>query len=494
MSDSGTDCGEGEELLLDNSSSPKALCDELSAIVIDDGQSHNGSQSLKPDSSGRQRHNSLCSPSRKRPDKRRRSRSLHMNKSNESLYEKKPPQKKFVSLAEAMYKFERSTPERFHTRPVIDGSQRWQGSQINPSYKKLRCTVPQSPNFISHLRVRPVTYPSKEEREEAELQQMQKYIFKAAPLKADILKEPQLLKKVEPKPVTKPSPFNLTEVKKLTGGAKLADTSQMLHTKMNTLPDEKHPVEPDEHNTVHPVWEKKVAEVIINNDIEQKGVKKATPTKRVTVIAPFTFEERDKIRQQQKEEKIRQFLEEEKRAREFHAKPIPKSVKCSVSQLEVKSHSPTQPEPFHLYTEERRRLHEEAQKAKLEEERRAAAEAARFKARPPVVLLKKPFEPVKPHRVLKEITDVCLNTEIRSKERERFEMKMKEKEVLMEERRRQLKEEQEREEEEERARLRREAIHKAQPIPKYAPIVVTKSTKELTIPESPFSRTKTNKQ
>ncbi|XP_049853576.1 targeting protein for Xklp2-like isoform X3 [Schistocerca gregaria] len=454
MSDSGTDCGEGEEVLLDNSSSPKALCDELSAIVIDDGQPHNGSQSLKPDSSGRQRHNSLCSPSRKRPDKRRRSRSLHMNKSNESLYEKKPPQKKFVSMAEAMYKFERSTPERFHTRPVIDGSQRWQGSQINPSYKKLRCTVPQSPNFTSHLRVRPVTYPSKEEREEAELQQMQKYIFKAAPLKADILKEPQLLKKVEPKPVTKPSPFNLTEVKKL----------------------------------------KKVAEVIINNDIEQKGVKKATPTKRVTVIAPFTFEERDKIRQQQKEEKIRQFLEEEKRAREFHAKPIPKSVKCSVSQLELKSHSPTQPEPFHLYTEERRRLHEEAQKAKLEEERRAAAEAARFKARPPVVLLKKPFEPVKPHRVLKEITDVCLNTEIRSKERERFEMKMKEKEVLMEERRRQLKEEQEREEEEERARLRREAIHKAQPIPKYAPIVVSKSTKELTIPESPFSRTKANKQ
>ncbi|XP_049801179.1 targeting protein for Xklp2-like isoform X3 [Schistocerca nitens] len=385
MSDSGTDCGEGEEVLLDNSSSPKALCDELSAIVIDDGQSHNGSQSLKPDSSGRQRHNSVCSPSRKRPDKRRRSRSLHMNKSNESLYEKKPPQKKFVSMAEAMYKFERSTPERFHTRPVIDGSQRWQGSQINPSYKKLRCTVPQSPNFTSHLRVRPVTYPSKEEREEAELQQMQKYIFKAAPLKADILKEPQLLKKVEPKPVTKPSPFNLTEVKKLTGGAKLADTSQTVHTKMNTLPDEKQPIESDEHNTIHPAWE-------------------------------------------------------------------------------------------------------------LEEERRAAAEAARFKARPPVVLLKKPFEPVKPHRVLKEITDVCLNTEIRSKERERFEMKMKEKEVLVEEHRRQLKEEQEREEEEERARLRREAIHKAQPIPKYAPIVVSKSTKELTIPESPFSRTKSNKQ
>ncbi|XP_047107353.1 targeting protein for Xklp2 homolog isoform X2 [Schistocerca piceifrons] len=451
MSDSGVDCVEGERVHLGNFSSPKVLCEELSSIATD-GQLPDGFQLLKPESSGRQRHNSLCSPSRKHPDQRRRSRSVQLDKSNDLHFEKKSLQKKFVSTAEAMYKFQRSTPERFHTKPVIDGSQRWQASQVNPSYKKLRCTVPQSPNFTSHLRVRPVTYPSKEEREEAELQQMQKYIFKAAPLKADILKEPQLPKKVDPKPVTKPSPFQLTEVKKF----------------------------------------KKVAEAVANKDMEQKGVKKATPIKRVTVPAPFTFEERDRIRQQQKEEKIRQVLEEEKRAREFRANPIPKSVKCSVSQSELKSHPPTQPEPFHLYTEERRVQHEEALKAKLEEDRRAA-EVTQFKARPPVVLMKKPFEPVKPHRVFKEITAICLNTDIRSKERERFEMKIKEKEMLMEECRRQLKEEQEREEEEEKARLRREAIHKAQPISKYAPVVVAKSTKELTVPESPFSRTKTHK-
>ncbi|XP_049950885.1 targeting protein for Xklp2 homolog isoform X1 [Schistocerca serialis cubense] len=440
-----------ERVHLGNFSSPKVLCDELSSIATD-GQLPDGFQLLKPESSGRQRHSSLCSPSRKHPDQRRRSRSVQLDKSNDLHFEKKSLQKKFVSTAEAMYKFQRSTPERFHTKPVIDGSQRWQASQVNPSYKKLRCTVPQSPNFTSHLRVRPVTYLSKEEREEAELQQMQKYIFKAAPLKADILKEPQLPKKVDPKPVTKPSPFQLTEVKKF----------------------------------------KKVAEAVANKDMEQKGVKKATPIKRVTVPAPFTFEERDRIRQQQKEEKIRQVLEEEKRAREFRANPIPKSVKCSVSQSELKSHPPTQPEPFHLYTEERRVQHEEALKAKLEEDRRAA-EVTQFKARPPVVLMKKPFEPVKPHRVFKEITAICLNTDIRSKERERFEMKIKEKEMLMEECRRQLKEEQEREEEEEKARLRREAIHKAQPISKYAPVVVAKSTKELTVPESPFSRTKTHK-
>ncbi|XP_049950886.1 targeting protein for Xklp2 homolog isoform X2 [Schistocerca serialis cubense] len=451
MSDSGVDCVEGERVHLGNFSSPKVLCDELSSIATD-GQLPDGFQLLKPESSGRQRHSSLCSPSRKHPDQRRRSRSVQLDKSNDLHFEKKSLQKKFVSTAEAMYKFQRSTPERFHTKPVIDGSQRWQASQVNPSYKKLRCTVPQSPNFTSHLRVRPVTYLSKEEREEAELQQMQKYIFKAAPLKADILKEPQLPKKVDPKPVTKPSPFQLTEVKKF----------------------------------------KKVAEAVANKDMEQKGVKKATPIKRVTVPAPFTFEERDRIRQQQKEEKIRQVLEEEKRAREFRANPIPKSVKCSVSQSELKSHPPTQPEPFHLYTEERRVQHEEALKAKLEEDRRAA-EVTQFKARPPVVLMKKPFEPVKPHRVFKEITAICLNTDIRSKERERFEMKIKEKEMLMEECRRQLKEEQEREEEEEKARLRREAIHKAQPISKYAPVVVAKSTKELTVPESPFSRTKTHK-
>ncbi|XP_049775313.1 targeting protein for Xklp2 homolog isoform X2 [Schistocerca cancellata] len=490
MSDSGIDCVEGERVHLGNFSSPKVLCDELRSIATD-GQLPDRFQSLKPESSGRQRHNSLCSPSRKRPDQRRRSRSVQLDKSNDLHFEKKSLQKKFVSTAEAMYKFQRSTPERFHTKPVIDGSQRWQASQVNPSYKKLRCTVPQSPNFTSHLRVRPVTYPSKEEREEAELQQMQKYIFKAAPLKADILKEPQLPKKVDPKPVTKPSPFQLTEVKKFTGAAKPINESQTVRTNRNIFPDEKRAAR-SEHNTDHPVWEKKVAEAVANKDMEQKGVKKATPIKRVTVPAPFTFEERDRIRQQQKEEKIRQVLEEEKRAREFRANPIPKSVKCSVSQSELKSHPPTQPEPFHLYTEERRVQHEEALKAKLEEDRRAA-EVTRFKARPPVVLMKKPFEPVKPQRVFKEITAICLNTDIRSKERERFEMKIKEKEMLMEEYRRQLKEEQEREEEEEKARLRREAIHKAQPISKYAPVVVAKSTKELTVPESPFSRTKTYK-
>lgn len=486
MSDSGYDCVEGEGVLSDNSISPKTLCDELSSVAIG-GHSPNGSQP------GRQRRNSLCSPKRKRNDKRRRSRSLQFDKSNDSQFEKKPPQKKFVSMAEAMYKFERSTPERYHTKPVIDGSQRYQGSQVNPTYKKLRCTVPQSPNFTSHLRTRPVNYPSKEEREEAELQEMQKYIFKAAPLKTEILKEPQLLKKVEPKPVTKPSPFQLTEVKKFTGTAKQVDVSHSMHTKRNIFPDEKQAaVGSVEHGSVHPAWQKKAGENIMNKDMEQKGVKKSTPIKRVTVPAPFTFEERDKIRQQQKEEKIRQVLEEEKRAREFHAKPIPKSVKCPLSQSDSRSYSPTQPEPFHLLTEERRLQHEEMMKAKLEEERRAA-EALRFKARPPVVLTKKPFEPVRPQRVLKEITDICLNTEIRSKERERFEMKIKEKEMILEERRRQIKEEQERAEEEERARLRREAIHKAQPIPKYNPVVVAKSTKELTIPESPFSRTKTNK-
>lgn len=51
-----------------------------------------------------------------------------------------------------------------------------------------------------------------------------------------------------------------------------------------------------------------------------------------------------------------------------------------------------------------------------------------FKAKPPTVLYKKPFEPKKPERPLVEITDFQLYTDRRAKERDEFEQKKKERE------------------------------------------------------------------
>ena len=48
--------------------------------------------------------------------------------------------------------------------------------------------------------------------------------------------------------------------------------------------------------------------------------------KKSTLPEPFSFEQRDQSTMAKKEEKIQKFLDEEKAAREFHAKPILRAV------------------------------------------------------------------------------------------------------------------------------------------------------------------------
>lgn len=45
-----------------------------------------------------------------------------------------------------------------------------------------------------------------------------------------------------------------------------------------------------------------------------------------TQLKPFSFEHRDKLMMKKKEEFINKVLEEEKKAREFHARPPPKAI------------------------------------------------------------------------------------------------------------------------------------------------------------------------
>jgi hypothetical protein len=69
----------------------------------------------------------------------------------------------------------------------------------------------------------------------------------------------------------------------------------------------------------------------------------------------------------------------------------------------------------------------------MEEEARKLQEAAQFKARPAVVLHKKPFEPKKSSYPLIDITAVELNTERRAKEREEFDTRIKLEQAKLEE-------------------------------------------------------------
>jgi hypothetical protein len=72
----------------------------------------------------------------------------------------------------------------------------------------------------------------------------------------------------------------------------------------------------------------------------------------------------------------------------------------------------------------------------MEEEARKLQQAAQFKARPAVVLHKKPFEPKKSSHPFTDITAIELNTERRAKEREEFDTKIKLEQAELEELRR----------------------------------------------------------
>lgn len=67
-------------------------------------------------------------------------------------------------MAEAVKKFQQSTPERFRSKPKIE---------INHQ-SKLGRTIPQSPHLISNKRTRPVCAISHEEQERMDFEEAQK--------------------------------------------------------------------------------------------------------------------------------------------------------------------------------------------------------------------------------------------------------------------------------------------------------------------------------
>ena len=106
--------------------------------------------------------------------------------------------------------------------------------------------------------------------------------------------------------------------------------------------------------------------------------------RKATLPEPFSFENRDKAMFEKKEEKIKQVLEEEKRAREFHAKPILKedAVKMPARQPQ----QPTKVEPFKLQIEERCEERLAKWQEGVEKELSDQRKAALFKASEPKVI------------------------------------------------------------------------------------------------------------
>jgi hypothetical protein len=111
---------------------------------------------------------------------------------------------KFISLAQAVSRFQANIPDRFHSRPKTDNQRSRKGITVQ------KLTISHSPNSRSHLRSRPVHYLTREEEKEAE--EMKAMRVKANALNPKIFEPPTLGIRVERKPPRVPVPFNLTEI------------------------------------------------------------------------------------------------------------------------------------------------------------------------------------------------------------------------------------------------------------------------------------------
>ncbi|XP_041978003.1 targeting protein for Xklp2 homolog [Aricia agestis] len=372
---------------------------------------------------------------------------------------------KFVSMAEAIYHFQRDTPDRFHsTRPRT--------FRPNPANSGSRSglTVPQSPMLRSKSRSRPHHILSQKEREEMELEEIKKFKLKANPIPKAVITGPSHLPEVQKKPATVPEPFKLTEVPK-----KIFQSPE--HISFKARPAPKHILESSKvpvKATVQPTKPKspkfhyKRANSADQIKLDFKPLQQTKKTEKCDKIRhgpvkpePFSFERRDEEMRKRHEERIKRQIEEERKlATQFKAQPLPKAVKkrmqCVTTGSSV-SNASSENKENHI----------------------------KFEAKPPVVLYKEPFKPVlKPVQLVQPVP-FALTTEKRAVEREKFEKQIKEKEEEMEKIRKQREEEQREAEERAVAEMRAKLVHHPKPVPHINPFVPEKSVLPITVPETP---------
>ncbi|XP_068632261.1 targeting protein for Xklp2-like [Battus philenor] len=364
---------------------------------------------------------------------------------------------KFVSLAESVYHYQRDTPGRFHsTRPQIFKP------QCNTERPGL--TKPQSPTLRCRSRLRPSHIMSQKEKEEMLIEEMKNFKIKAQPVPKSVIVGSQNLPEVPKKPNTIPEPFKLTEKQK-----KTVQTPEFVK-KFKARPAPKDLLEKPQVPLRQPIAQHKQDFSHKEKKCEQKDktVKelknnhKTCKTQKTGPMPPkpFSFEKRDEEIRRRKEEKIRLLMEEERRmASQFKAQPLPNGVKKQMISAISKS---------------------SASNASSEKEN-----YVKFEARPPVILYKEPFKPLLASTQCVKPVPFELTMEKRVAERQKFDKFLKEKEEQNEILRQQKIKEQMEAEEKAQAELRAKLVHHAKPIPSNAPFIPEKSSKLLTVPETP---------
>ncbi|XP_076470429.1 targeting protein for Xklp2-like isoform X3 [Babylonia areolata] len=407
---------------------------------------------------------------------------------------------KFESVAAQVAAFHRKTPERFRARARSGDKVHERGSRsVSPGP---RLTQPHTPNLTARNRQRPTHYISHEQLEMQEAEEMKQNQFKAHPVNTKILNKSGLgVKKPPVKPPTEIEEFSLSsglQKKKEVEEECFEFHAKPLNKKILEGPVGIKPVKPAlptiPQSPAFALKHRVRLPVELPEEKESGGPTRAKPVPHIgipfqpklphqhTVPEPFSVEERSKTMLAQKEEKIKQILEEEKRAREFHAQPIP-SHDPVLPEKVVKE--PTRPEPFQLGTDQRGAVYAQEMAHKLTEEEEEQKRAAQFRAQPNRTIYKEPFIPVPSTKALTEVSDFELNSDRRAQQREEFEMRKKEREAELEGHRREREQRDKEEEEAAIARLRAEMVHRPNPIRHYAPVVIKPSEKPLTAAESP---------
>ncbi|XP_066254247.1 targeting protein for Xklp2 homolog isoform X2 [Euwallacea similis] len=369
----------------------------------------------------------------------------------------------YIPLAEAVNQFQTRTPTRFRSKPNL----------IEHAFKPLSVTIPASPALQTKNRARPEQHHilSHTERELIEFENSQKLKIKAHPVNKKILHGPvKPLEPVEKKPVTVPQPFNITQVPP----KKVAPSPEkfVFHAQPIMKGTEKPQVRAkiqhrEQTKPVTPSFMKNYVPPSFRmnsggqNDKQLAKTPKDKP--RLTMFQPFSFDKRDKGVAARKQAHFNRVLEEERKAREFHANPVPKFIckkdpATAQSDIKVIRNCTVTSSVENLTTQ--------------------------FKAQPATVLSKEPFIVAKNTKPLTEVQPFQLEGELRYQQRMEFESQLKLRREIQATIKNSMEEEQEKREKEEILKLRKQAEYKAQPIRKFKELKI-QPTGKVTVPMSP---------
>lgn len=417
---------------------------------------------------------------------------------------------KYVPTAKAINDFHNKTPSRYRVPSKLN-----KGVIPKGPMKALKMTHPQTPNLRVSKRARPDTHiESQQEKDEKELEEIKKHKFQAKPVNKAVLSGPSKLKEVEKKEPTVPIGFNFASDKlqiKTTNTKK----TPVKAFKANPIPtgifdgvkglQEKQHIPPTKPQSPKFLSKGKTRPVELANEVPpmpkyykpppiSTGVKHTKVEPRsVTKPVPFGFDASDQKRFAEKEKKIQEAIEEEKKkASSFKARPLPKLSPCKLPEIEKMPL--TTPQPFQLNIDQRCNPRVEQAKQQLEEQKQQEQEKRLFKANTSYdkILHSEGWKPALEHKVTAPM-EFELNSSARAKKREEYDEWRREQDDEMSRREERRREEQAAADAEEVKKLRKQMEVHAQPVRNYKKFEVTKSEKELTVPQTPKFSQRFNK-